>query len=189
MGPVTVDDLLTIPDDGYLHEVVEGVLVRMAGSGDEATIIGNIINNALFNFVVPRRLGIVTPADGVYRVAGAETGLLPDASFYAWARHPGHRPSPRPLPFAPVLAVAVASPDQTPDAMAAKARVYLAGGTRLVWVVWPSSGHSDVWHPDQTAGPAATLNTTDALDGAEVIPGFTYPVARIFAALTPPEGQ
>jgi hypothetical protein len=105
MGPVTVDDLLTIPDDGYLYEVVEGVLVRMAGSRDEATIIGNIINNALFNFVVARRLGIVTPADGVYKFAGAETGLLPDVGFYAWTRHPGHRPSPRPIPFAPDLAV------------------------------------------------------------------------------------
>ena len=141
MGPMTVDDLLTIPDDGYIYEVVEGVLVRMAGSGEEATIIGNIINNALFNFVVPRRLGIVTPADGVYKFPGAETGLVPDVGFYAWARHLGHRPSPRPVPFAPDLAVEVASPDQTPQEMAAKARMYLPAGTRLVWVVWPSSAH------------------------------------------------
>jgi len=34
MGPVTVGDLLTIPDDGYIYEVVEGVLVRMVGSGE-----------------------------------------------------------------------------------------------------------------------------------------------------------
>jgi len=38
-GRVTVDDLLTLPDDGWCHEVVEGVLVRMAGSGEEATTI------------------------------------------------------------------------------------------------------------------------------------------------------
>jgi hypothetical protein len=36
-GPVTVDILLTLPDDGYMYEVVEGVLVRVAGSGDRAT--------------------------------------------------------------------------------------------------------------------------------------------------------
>lgn len=33
MGPVTVADLLTIPDDGYVYEVVEGVLVRLAVAG------------------------------------------------------------------------------------------------------------------------------------------------------------
>ena len=39
-GPVTVDYLLTVPDDGYRYEVVEGVLVRMAGSGFDATTLG-----------------------------------------------------------------------------------------------------------------------------------------------------
>ncbi len=187
MGPMTVDDLLTIPDDGYIYEVVEGVLVRMAGSGEEATTIAGVLHGEIYAFVRPRRLGIVTPADGVYKFPGAETGLLPDVGFYAWERHPGHRPSPRPIPFAPDLAVEVASPDQTPDEMAAKARVYLSGGTRLVWVVWPSSGHIDVWRPDQTDGPVVTLNRRDSLDGEDVAPGFTYPVASIFEALTPPQ--
>ena len=36
-GPVTVDSLLTMPDDAYVYEVVEGVLVRVAGSGHRAT--------------------------------------------------------------------------------------------------------------------------------------------------------
>src|SRR5690348_2352200 len=30
-GPVAVDILLDLPDDGFIYEVVEGVLVRMAG--------------------------------------------------------------------------------------------------------------------------------------------------------------
>src|SRR5262249_7400020 len=124
---------------------------------------------------------------GVYKFAGAETGLLPDVGFYAWERHPGHRPSPRPIPFAPDLAVEVVSPDPTPDEMAAKARAYLAGGTRLVWVVWPSSAHIDVWRASHLAGPVATLNMSDTLEGEDVVPGFTYPVASIFAALTPPQ--
>ena len=35
VGPVTVDDLLRLPDDSWRHEVIEGVLVRMAGSGGD----------------------------------------------------------------------------------------------------------------------------------------------------------
>lgn len=37
------------------------------------------------------------------------------------------------MPFAPDLAVEVASPARGTDVMAAKARIYLRGGTRLVW--------------------------------------------------------
>jgi len=87
----------------------------------------------------------------------------------------------KPIPFAPDLAVEVASPSQNSDEMAAKARTYLRGGTRLVWVVWPSSGHIDVWRHDRSEGPVTTLNTSDTLNGEDVLPGFTYPVAEVFA--------
>src|SRR5579884_1086967 len=84
-GPVTVDILLTLPDDGYVYEVVEGVLVRMAGSGLDATTIGGLLVIALGSFVYAHRLGLVTPSDGVYKFPGAETGLLPDVGFVAAA--------------------------------------------------------------------------------------------------------
>src|SRR5579863_9326467 len=34
-GPMTVDELLALPDDGWLYELVEGRLVRMAPPGGE----------------------------------------------------------------------------------------------------------------------------------------------------------
>ncbi len=181
MGPVTVGDLLTIPDDGSVYEVVEGVLVRMAGSGEEATLIGGTMYFALRSFVQPLRLGIVTPADGVYRFPGAETGLLPDVGFYVAQKRALIADHSKPIPFAPDLAVEVASPSQDADAMAAKARLYLRGGTRLVWVVWPQAQHIDVWRPNRLDRPAATLNAGDALDGEDVLPGFSYAVADVFA--------
>lgn len=142
MAPVTVDDLLTIPDDGYIYEAIDGVLVRMAGSGRRASSIATIIGALLFNFVFPRRLGIVTGADGVYKFPGAETGLIPNVAFYRAERDASILDKDKPIPFAPDLAVEVASPDQQAAEMAAKARLYLGGGTRLVWVVWPPAGIS-----------------------------------------------
>ena len=179
---MTIDDLLNWPDDsGYRYELVEGVLVRMAGSGDEATTIGGLILTALNVFVIPRRLGRVTGADGVYKFRGAETGLLPDVGYYIAARRALIANRRKPIPFAPDLAVEVASPDQTPDAMAAKARTYLGGGTRLVWVVWPMREQIDVWRSGRLASPATTLGEGDVLDGEDVIPGFSHPVASVFA--------
>jgi len=180
-GPVTVDILLIMPDDGYRYEVVEGVLVRMAGSGDEATTIDLTIASELRAYALPRRLGVATGVDGVYKVSGAETGLVPDAGFYAAERRALITDRRKPIPFAPDLAVEVASPDQKPDNMAAKARTYLDGGARLVWVVWPGPQRVDVWRSGRTVGPAAVLTIGDMLEGEDVIPGFTYPVAEVFA--------
>src|SRR5437588_6878206 len=163
VGPLTADDLLTLPDDGWQYEVVDGVLVRMAGSGDLATEIGLALGSELRAFVRPRRLGAVTGADGVYTFPTAETGLVPDAGFYVAARRALVVDRRKPLPFAPDLAVEVASPSQNAGDLAAKVQRYLRGGTRLVWVVWPEGQRVEVWHPGdlrprfEELQPSATL--------------------------------
>lgn len=177
---MTVDDLLAWPDDGYRYELVEGKLVRMAGSGKRATRIGLRIGTRLLEYVEARDLGVVTGADGVYKFPGAETGLLPDAGFYTRERDAliPSEDEDRPIPFAPDLAVEVPSPSQNADAMAAKTRTYLAGGTRLVWVVWPARGQVDVWRPGRVE---PTTRGSDAmLDGEGVVPGFRLRVADLF---------
>ncbi len=180
--PMTIQDLLDWPDDeGYRYELVDGVLVRVAGSGDKATRLGLDIAAELRAYARPRRLGRATGADGVYKFPGAETGLIPDAGYYTAARRALIVDESKPLPFAPDLAVEVASPSQDGDDMAAKARVYLRGGTGLVWIVWPMRRRIDVWRPDTLDRPAATLGVGDLLDGEDVVPGFAYPVADVFA--------
>ena len=42
--------------------------------------------------------------------------------------------------LAPDLVAEVVSPTQFRREMAAKAQRYLAGGVRLVWIIWPKSG-------------------------------------------------
>ncbi|HEY8742200.1 MAG TPA: Uma2 family endonuclease, partial [Chloroflexota bacterium] len=74
-----------------------------------------------------------------------------------------------------------ASPNQRRNEMAAKARVYLRGGTRLVWMIWPTRQQIDGWRSGQTSGPVATLGGGDTLNGEDVVPGFSYPVADVFA--------
>ena len=180
-GRTTVEEMLRLPDDGWRYEVVEGVLVRMAGSGDEATTIGQTMSFALNAHIRPRRLGIVTGADGVYKFKGAETGLLPDVGFYAAEKRARIVDRTKPIPFAPDLAVEVASPSQDRDALAAKARRYLRGGTRLVWVVWPDRREIDVWRTGDHTYPSAVLTDHDRLDGNDVVPDFVYPVADVFA--------
>jgi len=181
-GYTTVDDMLALPDDdGWRYEVVEGVLVRMAGSGKRATTIAFSLGAELRAFVRPRRLGVVTGADGVYKFRGAETGLTPDVGYYTAARNALITDEDRAIPFAPDLAIEVASPSQYGPEMKAKATLYLGDETRLVWIIWPAKQRIDVWRPGGAERPALTLGVNDALNGEDVVPGFAYPVAAVFA--------
>ena len=185
VGPTTVDALLTMPDDGWRYEVVEGVLVRVAGSGLWATTIGRRLAGRLGDFVEDYNLGAVSGADGVYTFPGAKTGLLPDAAFIDAPHRTLVRDINKPVPFAPDLAAEVVSPSQDAAAMAAKVQVYLRGGTRLVWVVWPEQQAVDVWYPGdlrphyQDMRPSKTLNVGDTLDGEDVVPGFRILLSRL----------
>jgi Uma2 family endonuclease len=178
---MTEEELLALPDDGWQYELVEGRLVRMPPSGLRATEIASIIAAALLAFVRSRKLGVVTGADGGYRL-GPGTDLAPDVDFIRADRLP-LRSSPdydRLVSGAPDLAVEVASPTQHRSALRRKAQRYLAAGTQLVWIVWPKHRQIEVWRPGDTR-PSATLGVADTLDGGDVLPGFTYPVSDIFA--------
>ena len=190
VGPMTVDEMLARPEDGeWQYELVDGRLMRMPGSGLEASLIAGELLTALNDFVRPARLGRVTGADGTFNLTHpgdpAETGLVPDVAFVRADRLP-----PRTSPdyakaphLAPDLVAEVSSPDQWRPEMAEKARRYLAAGVRLVWIIWPKRREVDVWRND-VAGVhqlVVTLKRGGALDGLDVLPGFSYPLADLFA--------
>jgi len=179
---MTLDEFFDYPgEDGYRYELVEGVLVRMVGSRDRALRITNRLYIALGPYVAAHGLGETRGADAVYdfeNTGQKDTGLLPDLSFYSVSREPLLDPDAA-YPFAPDLAVEVASPKQYRPGMKAKADRYLAGGTSLVWVVWPKRQQVDVWRAGD--GEPTTLGVGDTLDGEGVVPGFTYAIADLFA--------
>jgi len=181
-GHMTMATFLDYPDDdGYRYELVEGALVRMVGSRPRANRITDLLYRRLGDFVEAHHLGQTTPPDAVYDFEGTgqpDTGLLPDIGFYRAERERLVDPD-EPYPFAPDLAVEVASPKQYRPGMKAKAERYLAGGTSLVWVVWPGRRRVDVWRPGDAA--PTTLDGDDTLDGEAVIPGFKIAVADLFA--------
>jgi Uma2 family endonuclease len=141
---------------------------------------------AILAFVDARDLGAVTGADGEYDLTlpgdQYETVLGPDVAFVRADRVPPRDSAEyrRAWRLAPDLVVEVASPSQYRPEMAAKAQRYLAAGTRLIWVVWPKDRRVDVWRPG-SAAPVQSLSEDDALDGLDVLPGFTYPLTRLFS--------
>ncbi|MGH2517854.1 MAG: Uma2 family endonuclease [Ktedonobacterales bacterium] len=182
--PMTTEEMLALADDGWQYELVEGRLVRMPGSGVEASEVTLILAAALLSFVRPRKLGVVTESSGTFilsRAGQPDTALCPDVAYVEAARAPAKKDPDyaKAWRVAPNLVVEVASPNQFRPGMAAKVRLYLDAGVQLVWVIWPERREVDVWRPGSEA-PAEALGVADQLDGRDVLPGFTHPVADLF---------
>ncbi len=182
--PMTTDELHALPDDEWTYELVQGVLVRMPLSSGGASGVSIRLAAQLSVYVENNGLGIVTGEQGGYRLDPdhpRDTEVAPDIAFVRADR----APSPTSPEFygqawqlAPDLAVEVAFENQYAPGMAAKAQTYLTFGTRLVWVVWPRYKRVDVWHPGDEI--PHSVGVDDMLDGEDVVPGFTYPIVRLF---------
>jgi Uma2 family endonuclease len=81
--------------------------------------------------------------------------------------------------LAPDLVVEVVSRSQSGSALSDKARLWMAHGARLVWIVSPRVREVDVWYGD-VEKPARTLRLGDALDGLDVVLGYAYPLDELF---------
>ncbi len=123
--PFKVADLMNLPDDAWQYEIVDGELIRMPGSGYDASKYTALLIHYLLSFVLPRGLGEVTGPDGTYDLTRPgdprDTALGPDVAFVQTARLPGKTP----------------------------------GYARLA------------------------LTLADSLDGLDVLPGFTLPLATL----------
>ena len=161
---------------GRLCELVDGTLVEKPVGFYESALAG-VILELIRVFVRPRRLGVVVGEQGMMRVVPGQV-RMPDVAFTSWARLPPTYPRDPAPRVSPDLAVEVLSPTNTPAEMARKRAEYVAGGTRLVWVLDPPTRTFTVHTPDREpveVGPDGTL------DGGDVLPGFTLSVADLFA--------
>ena len=169
-----------MPDDGFhRYELVEGRLITMTPAGGLHGRLIVRLTTALDTFVEEHDLGAVFAADTGFHLARTpDTVRAPDISFVTKERvldvglTTGFWPGP------PDLAGEVVSPSDSMAEVQSKAQEYLRKGVRLVWVVLPEKRAVAVYRP---GAPSETLSEHDVLDGGEVVPGFRYPLARLFA--------
>jgi Uma2 family endonuclease len=187
-----MDAVLLTADDYWRHplgqepgELVRGVMhVMNAASGGHGVVIVNLLA-ALSPHVRRGRLGRVFADNVGFQLdipgESRDTVRSPDAAFVRADRLPSGGITLRGwVHLAPDLAVEVLSPDDRPREIEERVADYLAAGTRLLWIVDPEARTVARRTP---AGPRATLAEGDALDGGDVVPGFTMPVADLFDGL------
>jgi Uma2 family endonuclease len=178
--PGTEQDLLDIhAREGRLYELVNGILVEKA-MGFKESCLAVALQAYFLAFVKPRKLGLVAGEAGMLRLC---SGLvrIPDVSFISWERIPGRRMPAEPIPtLAPDLAVEIRSEGNTKAEMDRKLQEYFSAGVLLVWIIAPEARTVTVYcAPDQFT----VLTEKETLDGGDVLPGFSLPVADLFAEL------
>lgn len=186
-GTATEQDLLdsSIVGDRAV-ELIDGILVEKA-MGFRADYLGAWIIHLLLVFLRDHNLGAVSGGQGGIRF---KIGLLrmPDVSFIRWDSVEDtddiEDPDGAWLEVPPDLAIEVLSPGNTPREMAIKLDEYAKAGVKLVWYVDPERKEVDVY-PKARAKGKKTVALGGVLDGGDVLPGFTLPVAKIFEKRAP----
>jgi len=172
---ITAEELehMSFPDKRV--ELVRGHLViREPPSTRHGTVAAKL---AYFigAFVYPRRLGVVVVEGGYKLASKPDTVRGPDVSFIKQERV--DRVPPRGFAdLAPDLAAEIVSPDQTAAEVLAKVADYFAAGATLVWVIDPWRVRAQLYRND---GTVALVDANGALDGENVLPGFTCPLADV----------
>jgi Uma2 family endonuclease len=175
----TIEELPDIPE---CYELVDGELIMMMSPG--GWLHGHLvmkIGNVLGAYVEENGLGMAFGEQtGFILTRNPDTVRAPDAAFVREERIPVERDPTEYFPGAPDLAVEVLSPSNRAPAMKRKLAQYFAAGTQMVWVVDPKTRviivHARGRQP-------ALLHETDALDGEDVLPGFHYDIAKLFARM------
>jgi Uma2 family endonuclease len=181
-GTATEEDVLNWHlSHKRLYELVDGVLVEKT-MGLPESFLACVVIQFIRNWVAPRKLGAVTGADGMMRLA---PGLIriPDVSFIGWEHFPNRQIGTEPIPgLVPDLAVEVLSPSNTKREMERKLQDYFGVGVKLVWYIDPRQRTVEIY----TALNQTTRLTADqSLDGGTVLPGYQLLLAELFAELDP----
>ncbi len=154
-------------------ELIDGVIIEKMPTQLHAYIVHRL-SGFLFMFLREHRLGYAL-VDAHYSLPyDAENVRVPDLSFISAEKGPLQDSGP--APYMPDWAVEVQSPGQSARLMADKAAFYLANGSRLVWLVYPSKRLVEALTPTERH----LWLGDDDLHGGDVLPGFRVQVHDLF---------
>jgi Uma2 family endonuclease len=174
---VTADELLRMPDNGMRRELVRGEVVETMPPGGEHGVIAGILIALLYTWAKSGQGGHVVGESGYVIEHDPDTVRGPDVSYVSAARVPQSSIPKGYWKLPPDLAVEMVSPGDSAEEVREKVHEYLVAGTRLIWVVYPTTREVIAHTPD---GFARTFGPADTLESPEVLPGFACAVAEIF---------
>jgi Uma2 family endonuclease len=175
----TEAELQALPEDGYLHEVVDGEMVMSPKNDSYHGDICAELLTALRTHAKKHKLGAVWDSSTGFWMHSRNC-RAPDISFVTKERlvRMGFKRSTRKFfPAAPDLAVEVLSPNNTRAEIDERLKDYFGSGTQIAWVINPDSESVEGCHAlDQRQ----LLGVGADLAAEHLLPGFRFPIADLF---------
>jgi Uma2 family endonuclease len=178
----TDEEFIALSRDGHRYEIVNGELIDMGNSGAKHGNTCSDLMIVLGSHVRLNKLGVMFDSSTAFKMKNGNK-RSPDISFFAKERLQGLTELPDGfLEGAPDLAIEVLSPTNIIEEIETKIVEYFENDARLVWVINPRSHYILTYRSAQE--PDRLLKSSDSLDGEDVVPGFTFPVADLFQKLS-----
>ena len=173
---VTAEELLSLHLPDKQVELVRGQLIVREPPGYRHGVAALAIATRIAEFVRANALGVVVAAETGFKFfSDPDTVRAADAAFIRRDRAPDPPPIGYPA-LAPDLVVEVLSPNDRVGEVLGKVGDWLSAGTRLIWVIDPARRGARVFQAD---GSVTKLDVGDALDGEDVLPGFSCSLAEV----------
>ncbi len=175
--------LLTAAEFAARHEndraeLVDGVVVELPMPEYSHGKLCLLLGGAILNWITEHDLGTAASNDAFIRTRTDPDRVRgPDVCYYSYKRLPRGSEELPVMTIPPDLVVEVRSPTDRWNSVLAKAAEYLAAGVTAVVLVNPQTQSVVVYRDEQDA---ATFGRADTLTVPDVLPGFTFPVARLF---------
>src|SRR5688572_1523646 len=177
-GLVTLEEFERMPElTRYRQELSRGRVVREPRPGARHGVITSRIFMLLMEQGEQLGHGRVLTHNGFLISREPPTVREPDVAFSTNAQLPDALPDGF-WPFSPDMAVEVISPSNKFSAINDKVGQYIEAGSRLVWVVDPST--RSVW-VHRSLQDVKILRGNDELTGEPVIPGLRHSLRELFA--------
>jgi Uma2 family endonuclease len=172
------EDLASLPD-GDSYELIDGKPVEKP-MGAKSDRIALRLGARLDRFCDTTGVGTVYGSNTGYKCFPSRPRLLrkPDVSFVAKDRLPDGEPPDGDFAIRPDLVVEVVSPNDLYEEIEERVNDYLSAGVPLIWVISAKWKTVVVRRKDDTA---VVRRESHTLDGEDVVPGFSCPVAELFA--------
>ena len=176
--PMTAEELLNMPDDGFRFELVRGELRKRSPAGHV---------HGRHTAYIGVSLGAQVKANGLGKVYAAGTGFklasnldhvrAPDTAFVRRERAEAAGHATDYFPGAPDLVIEVVSPSDRYAEVDEKVADWLGAGAQAVVVVNP---RGRVVRVHRSLTDVVVLTESDTLDVSDIVEGWQMPVREIF---------